>query len=390
MQGKVFSLKSYHSVFPFLKDNEMLISAWIAPPHMLNHVSHNFNTLEQYRKINQLGLNTIYGLYETVQFHKDEVLKALSYANCESIHYIARDSRLISEDFIINHESEIREMIQLGIKGFLVSDEPGIEDFQQLSQSYKTFIDKFPRQLYYINLMPLHATSAQLTYGAWKFDQKVSKEIDAQSYYKRYAETINTPYISYDFYPFEHEYPHIREDYFKQLELIKEIATTYELIPICFIQTCSFGKHVRIPKAHEILWQVNTSIAYGTKGIQYFTYFLPENNEYEQFKGALIDHQGNETDLYKAVTQINQWLKKIQHMIINSKVCNITQEKDRIIAQIENQNQRFDFMVNISLDDQLILNFEQDLDIISMNTQLKSNSYTLSPGEAIIIMKEDL
>jgi hypothetical protein len=77
-------------------------------------------------------------------------------------------------------------------------------------------------------------------------------------------------------------------------------------------------------------------------------------------------------------------------MIIHSKVCNITQEKDRIIAQIENQNQRFDFMVNISLDDQLILNFEQDLDIISMNTQLKSNSYTLSPGEAIIIMKEDL
>lgn len=390
MLGRAYLLKSYRSVFPFLKENEMLISAWIAPPHKLNHLSEDFNTLEQYKKIKDLGLNTIYGLYENLEFHKDEIVKALSYAKYENINYFARDPRLVSEEFVINNESDIREMIQHGLKGFLVSDEPGIEDFQKLSQSYKVFVEKFPQLLYYINLMPLHATSAQLTYGAWQFDQKVSQEVDAQSYYKRYAETIHTPYISYDFYPFESEYPHIREDYFKQLKLIKEIASTYELIPICFIQTCSFGKHVRIPKEHEILWQVNTSIAYGTKGIQYFTYFLPENNEYEQFKGALIDHKGKETELYQSVSHINQWLKKIQHLIVNSNVVNIKQENDLIITLIETKKQRFDFIVNISLDEHKPINLSQDQDIISMSTTIRSNRYTLSPGEAIMIMKEDL
>ncbi len=38
-----------------------------------------------------------------------------------------------------------------------------------------------------------------------------------------------------------------------------------------FVQTCSFNSGRRIPTEADILWQVNTALAYGAKGIQYFT-----------------------------------------------------------------------------------------------------------------------
>lgn len=369
----------------------MLISAWIAPPHAYQPQSKNFNTLEQYRLVSEVGLNCIYGLYENAQSHLDEVLKAIDYATQYNISYIVRDERLKS----LKNTTELKEWtdgyIKAGAKGVLVVDEPGAQDFTSLAEGYKVFQQSYPNHLFYTNLMPMHANTSQLTYGAWEFSKEVEKDITPLMYYNAYAEITKLPFISFDIYPFEYEYPMIRPDYFTQMQMIYEVSKSQGLIPICFIQTCSFNSHVRVPKPHEILWNVNTSIAYGMKGIQYFTYFIPANNAHEQFKGALVDEKGEPTNQYYAVKEINQWLVKISPFIMNGQIKAIKHLDEHLLCTtFELNDHSFKMYVNISLTNEVKVETPKNELIITMYKQETQHFNVLKPGEAIIVYKEGL
>jgi hypothetical protein len=52
----------------------------------------------------------------------------------------------------------------------------------------------------------------------------------------------------------------------------------------------------RPPDEAEIFWEINVALAYGVKGIQYFTYWTPSDPDVE-LKNALITRDGAQTDL---------------------------------------------------------------------------------------------
>ncbi|CCV65121.1 hypothetical protein BN85301000 [Paracholeplasma brassicae] len=366
----------------------MLIGAWIAPPHQLENLKSNFNTLEQYRLIKEAGINTIYGLYETPEKEPVEVLKAISYAKEVGISYLVRDPRIehttSSEQLNLQTKSYLKEAA-----GILVYDEPGIEQYKRLNTLYNDFKTLYPDKLFYVNLMPLHANQNQLYWGAWRGAEEALEEVDALRYYKDYIKALKLPYLSYDFYPFEGEFPSIRSDYFEQLKLIYELTKEASLIPICFIQTCSFNTHVRIPNKTEVLWQVNTSLAYGTKGIQYFTYFLPENNHLEQFKGAIINHEGKRTPLYEAVKDINQWVNQIGRYLIDAEVIEINHTEDVIKTTLNHKGETYLFYCNASLVKRMTYQSNINESIISQNQATPGALITLEPGEAILIKRSE-
>ncbi|HEX3814110.1 MAG TPA: hypothetical protein VHX59_14855 [Mycobacteriales bacterium] len=71
----------------------------------------------------------------------------------------------------------------------------------------------------------------------------------------------------------------------------------------------------RSPTTADMLWQVNVSLAYGCKGIQYFTYWTPEAARGQGFSagaGALIAMDGTRTERYDGAQWINtQWLSRV-------------------------------------------------------------------------------
>ncbi|MFI9388916.1 hypothetical protein [Kutzneria sp. NPDC052558] len=71
-----------------------------------------------------------------------------------------------------------------------------------------------------------------------------------------------------------------------------------------FIQTVGFDGH-RSPSYDDIAWQVNTSLAYGCKGVQYFTYWTPTPERGHNFQPAMIDSLGRKTQHYYDVQDIN-------------------------------------------------------------------------------------
>jgi len=70
--------------------------------------------------------------------------------------------------------------------------------------------------------------------------------------------------------------------------------------------------HYRAPSVADLLWQFNTSLAYGCTGVQYFTYWTPP-----PYGAAMIDKSGNPTPTYYYAQQVNtQYLQPVGRQML--------------------------------------------------------------------------
>lgn len=174
------------------------------------------------------------------------------------------------------------------LAGFNHYDEPGAGWFPTLARAVQAAREVAPGLLPYVNLLP--STDP--------------------AYYQGFVDVVKPSLVSFDRYPLLSEG---REDaeYFLNWSVVRKAALRADLPAWTFIQTLAFNNH-RTPTAAELLWQVNVSLAYGAKGIQYFTYWTPEAARGEGFQPALITVDGARTKRYEAARAINTgWLRPV-------------------------------------------------------------------------------
>lgn len=174
------------------------------------------------------------------------------------------------------------------LAGFNFYDEPGPGWFGTLAKALAVSRELAPKLLPYINLFPS----------------------DDPAYYRDFVDIVKPSLVSFDRYPLLSEG---REDanYFHNWAIVRDAALRGDVPAWVFIQTLSYNGH-REPTAAELLWQVNISLAYGAKGIQYFTYWTPEAARGEGFGPALITVDGQRTSRYNAAKKINTtWLHQV-------------------------------------------------------------------------------
>ncbi len=118
--------------------------------------------------------------------------------------------------------------------------------------------------------------------------------------------------------------PYLRQGYYKNLATIREEAIKANIPFWTYIQTSSFEGQ-RKPSEADLLWNVNTALAYGAKGIQYFNGVepYPETNTNDivtrTFTGGLFNANGAPTDIYYYAQKANMYLQTIDHILMNSK-----------------------------------------------------------------------
>jgi hypothetical protein len=174
------------------------------------------------------------------------------------------------------------------LAGFNFYDEPGPGWFGTLAKALAVSRELAPQLLPYINLLPS----------------------DDPAYYRDFVDIVKPSLVSFDRYPLLSEG---RDDanYFHNLAIVRDAALRGDVPAWVFIQTLAYNGH-REPTAAELLWQINVSLAYGAKGIQYFTYWTPEAARGEGFGPALITVDGNRTSRYAAAKKINTtWLHQV-------------------------------------------------------------------------------
>lgn len=189
--------------------------------------------------------------------------------------------------------------------GLHLVDEPAANRFGTLASLVNIVRQAAPAALPYLNLRRIGQP-----YGAW--GQPGMDTATYIRYVQEAVDTIGPPLLCYDRYPLNADGTD-DPDYFQNWAVIRAAGLKANLPTWIYIQSIKYGGH-RLPTAAELAWQVNISLAYGAKGIQYFTYWTPDPSRGSSFNSAqaLMTVTGERTPLYDAAKQLNTgWLQPV-------------------------------------------------------------------------------
>ena len=289
------------------------VGGWAEPLPPCFTDGKNVITPENYEKIRRCGFDFICSIYASFPKEKDIVLKQLGAAEKSGVKLFISDSAVQKEELsaekLRSNYGEYKD--SPAFLGYLVKDEPGRKMFGCLEER-KVFIEKHLGgvPLYY-NLLPTYSTAFLLENGYWS-NQELLEECD-KSAYREYMNgfvcAVKPEFLSYDFYPFAAD-GSLYRDYFVQLSIASACAKSADIPFIPFVQCCKFNAQSRNPSGEEVRWQANTSIAYGARGLQYFTLWKPVDNEVEKFEGSILGLFGETGERFRQVKKINAFAKK--------------------------------------------------------------------------------
>ncbi|ACQ78417.1 conserved hypothetical protein [Beutenbergia cavernae DSM 12333] len=171
-------------------------------------------------------------------------------------------------------------------------DEPFPERYPTLGAAFDLYRETSGAHLPYANLLPN-------IFGDGYDD-----------YLNGFVEQVRPSVVSFDRYPLLAGGAE-DADYFDNWARVRRVGLAHDVPTWVFIQTLAYANH-REPTAAELAWQVNVSLAYGAKGIQYFTYWTPDPARGEGFEPALVTVDGELTPRYDAARDLNtRWLRQV-------------------------------------------------------------------------------
>jgi hypothetical protein len=215
--------------------------------------------------------------------------------------------------------SDPREEVRLRIKrllnlyaeypalaGLNLYDEPSRDLFGIVGYAREVLQGLAPNELPYMNVWPSYASNSALGTSTY------------EEYLRLYLSEVAPPLLCFDHYPLP-EGTGITSDYFYNWAVIRRYALKAGIPSWVFIQSADFGgegasiSKRRRPNEAEILWQINVSLAYGAKGIQYFTYWTPAATHFGE---ALVSRDGVLTPLYNNAKRANNYLRVVGKVLL--------------------------------------------------------------------------
>lgn len=303
----------------------MPVATYNSCPPQLSDFTHNYFESEQtFIDYAEAGVNVMMGLYEYAGSAEAE--QALDWCSDNGLAYLLPLGG--AESFLndsIPKSTLARVKYHDAFAGIMQMDEPGGKNFEKMKRSAEIIESVLPEDvtgaLMYVNLFPTYATEKQLYFRVPTTTSVLPEGgYDYEQYLTDYVTKYQPKMLSYDFYACGGAVGNLESGYFDNMAIIRSYAMDENIPFWVFVQTCSFNKYMRIPTEADILWQVNTSLAYGAKGIQYFTGVLPTNGDGtgEIFTGAMFDRDGNKTAIYDYVKRANTQIGAIDGVLMCS------------------------------------------------------------------------
>ncbi|MEV4356759.1 hypothetical protein [Nonomuraea sp. NPDC049625] len=267
--------------------NLTIAAFWPPPPHE--------TTAARYREIAEAGIDLVI----TGNYLNDRVILRHALACAEEAGLgvlVASDPRVdvLMRDLDVDPAPLIGRVVEdyrpfRSFRGVSLMDEPHAEQFARVAAGVAAV--RAAGAFAYANLLPSHATGPY------------------DAYVGEFARIVRPDVLSFDRYPFLAD--GFDEGYLADLATVREHARRAGLPAWMYVQTLAYDGH-REPTAAELAWQVNTALAYGYTGIQYFTYWTPDPARGEGFRPALIDGDGVPTERYGMVRDLNtRWLRPV-------------------------------------------------------------------------------
>lgn len=174
------------------------------------------------------------------------------------------------------------------VYGYYLRDEPGADAFAGLATVSALVRELAPGKWPYINLFPNYANAQQL--GTATYEEHL----------ERFVTTCRPTQLSYDHYALMDD-GSLRAGYFLNLEQMRRTAKQHALPFWNIVLSVAHFNYREVTPA-DLRFQVFTTLAYGGRGIAYFTYFAPRVGNYRM---APIDQFGNPTPTWLALQNVN-------------------------------------------------------------------------------------
>ncbi|MBX3023547.1 hypothetical protein KF840_01415 [bacterium] len=179
------------------------------------------------------------------------------------------------------------------LAGYVVADEPITSQFPRLAPVVAALRAADPARLAYINLLPDYVPPPLLEAESYP------------DYLERFVAEVRPRMLSVDYYPFgKHK---DRSTFFANLAALRETALRHDL-PFLWIALAMPHGPYRAPSEGELSWQAFHALAYGARGVSYFTYWTPSGESDWHHRRGLLD-AGRPTARYFQVQRINRQLR---------------------------------------------------------------------------------
>lgn len=197
------------------------------------------------------------------------------------------------------------------VYGYYLRDEPSAGAFPGLGRWAAAFAKFAPDALPYINLLPNYANAGQL--GTPTYEE----------YLESFVQAVKPKFLSYDHYALMDD-GSLRGGYFQNLEAVRKAALKHNL-PFWNIVLSNAHFNYAEPTPAGFRFQAYTTLAYGARGISYFTYFAPHVGNYRL---APIDQFGHKTPTWDMLREVNLRIHKLGPVYLTLKSINVFHHPD--------------------------------------------------------------
>ena len=286
--------------------DEFIIMAYSGPPP-------SELTYERFREIAEAGIEILVpgnGIY-----NKELNLKVMDLAEKVGIRIIPFDLRLQSFSLTpdVSVDSSLIKMVVNDYKdspalaGYVIKDEPNAGMFIALKKISELFREYDSTHEPLINLLPSYGSPLQLGFENYR------------DYIASFIDEVKPRLLSYDNYALRVGFTGY-EAWYNDLTIVREETRRVKIPFMVFIQSEGIRGAFRVPNRDEILWQINSALAYGARGFGWFCYWTPKPDQsipkdkettplIESHYHAMIDSSGNKTSVYSFVSEANSYLK---------------------------------------------------------------------------------
>jgi hypothetical protein len=234
--------------------------------------------------------------------------KELDLCHAAGLKAIVQDPRASNYDWRNVDEAAARRNIaslvaEIGkhpaVYGFYLRDEPSANLFPGLATVSDLIREQAPGKWPYVNLFPNYASPQQLGTATYV------------EHLERFIATCRPTELSYDHYALMDDGT-LRNGYWQNLEQIRSAAKKHGL-PFWNIVLTVAHFNYREPTDADIRFQVFSTLAYGGRGLAYFTYFAPEVGNY---RGAPIDQFGHPTPAWDRLRNVNLQVGRLAPVLL--------------------------------------------------------------------------
>ncbi|MBQ2714615.1 MAG: Ig-like domain-containing protein [Clostridia bacterium] len=375
--------KQYYSnkyVYEFMGDDTMFIGGYIEPSvgYFANYV-----TLESVIKDwVDSGTNTIIGIgqarYGTTSTHYKQMFEYLEqYGGMmlmkNSIGSFQSADDPSAADRVAGTIASYADQYA-SFAGYHIEDEPGVSSWvpglgeysvyqpndgiipSHMQYTHQIWGKYLTRKLYYVNLLPVNSPIKAFAWGAdnYAYGPNVDKLWSSYEqyanydyYYQTYIKYVKPEIFSYDFYPLWANggpgyltYPTLNARHFEQLYKTHYYTTEYaeqeigRTIPFWnFVQITSWGTSwgggSREATYREVMWQINTAFAFGSKGYQYFVFTdygdISGQGNPSNYGNCPMNIDGSKGPAYDDVVEANKHSQGMAKWLLNADVDHIYQ-----------------------------------------------------------------